>query len=257
FSCDAFGSFGSVPVGGLFDDELGSLASGMVLSAELLNDETLRYFSNIIGPFSQQAIRAIDKLEALPVRCVAPGHGLMWRQNPQHIVDVYRQLAAYAKGQAEAAVTVIWGSMYGMTEQGLEPLLAGIAAEGVQAYVHRVPQSHVSFILRDVWRSSAVVLGMPTYEYKMFPPMAAVLDEIGRKKPQNRAAFRFGSYGWSGGAQKELDEIMTRCRFNWEFLPPVEYNGSPGTADKALLESRGREIAQQALKRSAGQGALK
>jgi flavorubredoxin len=75
----------------------------------------------------------------------------------------------------------------------------------VTVHVHQVPETHYSYIIRDVWNSSGVVLGMPTYEYKMFPPMATVVDELGRKKALNRKAFRFGSYGWSGGAAKELE----------------------------------------------------
>ncbi len=51
---------------------------------------------------------------------------------------------------------------------------------------------------------------MPTYEYRMFPPLAHVLADLGRKKVIGKKVFRFGSYGWSGGAEKELAEIVKK-----------------------------------------------
>ena len=83
---------------------------------------------------------------------------------------------------------------------------------------------------------------MPTYEYKMFPPMAATLEELGRKKDANRKAFRFGSYGWSGGAQKELDEIMERWNMKWDFLEPVEFAGCPLEEDYQKIGEKVLEL---------------
>jgi len=87
------------------------------------------------------------------------------------------------------------------------------------------------------------VLAMPTYEYKMFPPMAAILDELGKKKVLNRHVLRLGSYGWSGGAQAELEEIMRRHKTGWRFVAPVEFKGRPTDADLALIEKRTRGLA--------------
>ena len=121
-------------------------------------------------------------------------------------------------------------------------------AEGVKVHVHRVPESSWGDILASVWTSTGVVLAMPTYEYKMFPPMAAVLDELGKKKVQHRKAFRFGSFGWSGGAQKELDEIMERLKMKWEFLEPLEFKGSPDEDHLTEIRSRCRELAREVKK---------
>ncbi|MFO7782778.1 MAG: FprA family A-type flavoprotein, partial [Spirochaetia bacterium] len=69
-----------------------------------------------------------------------------------------------------------------------------------------------------------------------------VVDEIGKKKAFNRKAFSFGSYGWSGGAQKELQEIVERNKMKWDFLDPVEFMGKPTGDEKELLKQRGREL---------------
>jgi flavorubredoxin len=78
---------------------------------------------------------------------------------------------------------------------------------------------------------------MPTYEYKMFPPMAAALEEMGKKKVLNRKVFRLGSFGWSGGAQRELDDINTSLKMNMDFIEPVEYKGTPKADDLIRIEA--------------------
>jgi len=115
--------------------------------------------------------------------------------------------------------------MYGMTEAAVKVAESVLKASGITYEVHRVPDSSWGEVLTSVWTSKGVILAMPTYEYKMFPPMAAVLEEIGRKKALCRLGFRFGSFGWSGGAQKELDEILEKYRMNGTFIEPHEFKG--------------------------------
>ena len=220
FSCDAFGSFGAVTEAP-FDDQL---EEEDILFFER---EALRYYSNIVGAFSSSVLRAIEKLSPLDIRIVAPAHGVVWRRNPERIIELYRSFANWSTEPEHPEITVIWGSMYGNTEKALTPLLEGIESEGVKTHVHRVPETHVSFILESAYRSRGIVLAMPTYEYHMFPPMASVLEDLGRKKVLNRKGFRFGSFGWSGGAQKELHDIQHRLKMQWEFLEPIEFPENP------------------------------
>ena len=245
FPCDAFGSFGAI-TDAPFDDQLDER------QLAFYEEEALRYYANILATFSNAVGKAIDKLETLDIRILAPGHGLVWRKDPGRIINLYRRFVEYALGPAEAEVTVIWGSMYGNTETAVRSVVAGLSSGGVRTHVFRVPQDHISFILAAAWRSSGIVIAAPTYEYKMFPPMATVLDELGRKRVLRKKAFRFGSFGWSGGAQKELEEIQGRWRMGWEFLEPLEFKGAPGEQDLRLLEQRGRELAEE-VKRYAGQ----
>lgn len=65
-----------------------------------------------------------------------------------------------------------------------------------------MPLESDSEMVAAVFKSAGIIIGAPTYEYKLFPPIAAALNELGRKKIAGKAAFRFGSYGWSGGAEE-------------------------------------------------------
>ena len=236
--CDAFGSFGAVE-GPPYDDELDED------QIAFFEREAERYYANIVGPFSVFVERAIAKLADIEIKIIAPGHGIVWRKDPGKIVGDFLRYASYSKGPAKKKITVLYATMYGMTGRGVEPVVEGIRSEGVDVVIHKVPETDWSHIVASVWESSGVVIAMPTYEYKMFPPMAAILDEIGRKKTLNRKAFRFGSYGWSGGAQKELDEIIARNKMNWEFLESVEFQGTPTDSDIETIKARGAELARQ------------
>ena len=238
FPCDAFGSFGAVDNDAPYDDTL------QEEQIEFFEREMERYYANIVTSFSAATQKAVEKVKALQVKIIAPGHGIVWRHEPDRVIRSYTRLAGYSKGPGRAEIAVLWGSMYGMTELALQPVIEAIESQRVKTRVHRVPESHIGYVLDSVLQSSGVVLAMPTYEYKMFPPMAAVLDEIGKKKIINRKAFRLGSFGWSGGAQKELDEIIGRNKMKWEFLEPVEFKGRPTEQDIALIRQRGIELAR-------------
>ena len=235
--CDAFGSFGAVDDSAPYDDQLSQE------QIDFFEREAVRYYSNIVAAFSMPAKKAIEKAAPLPIKIIAPGHGIVWRKDPMKIVNDYLRYVSYQKGPCENEVTLIYGSMYGNTASAVPPAVEALEAEGLKVHVHRVPEDPWGDIITSAWSSTGIVLAMPTYEYKMFPPMCAILDELGKKKVLNRKAFRFGSYGWSGGAQKELDEIMAKHKTNWDFVETVEFLGAPGESDIALIRERCRELA--------------
>ena len=199
--------------------------------------EAVRYYANVVSKYSLAVKQAIDKCVNLDIKIVAPGHGLVWRKNPEKIINDYIRYANYQKGQAKNEITLIWGSMYGNTEKVVHEVVKLLENEQVKFHIHRVPHESCGTILKSVWTSTGIILAMPTYEYKMFPPMASILEELGRKTVFNRKAFRFGSYGWSGGAQKDLKEIIDRNKMNWCFLR-VEFK----TASNEEIDKIRREL---------------
>ncbi len=242
FTCDAFGSYGAI-TDVIFDDQLSSEQHNF------FTQEALRYFANIIGGFSMFVEKAVTQLKDLDIKMIAPSHGIVWREKPQEIIDTYLRFAGYMSGPAEPEVTIIWSSMYGNTEKVVNAMIQGVRSEGIPVHVHRVPDDHVGFILASAWKSAGLIVGMPTYEYRMFPPMAWTLDMFGRKKVWNKKVLRFGSFGWSGGAQREMDTLTEKLK--WDFLDPVEWQGAPDEDDLKRAEAQSRELARQ-IKEEAG-----
>lgn len=236
FSCDAFGSYGSLG-DRIFDDEFNAEEHAFY------EKESLRYYSNIVASFSTFVTKAIEKLGGLPVKVVAPSHGIVWRKNPGEIISRFAKYAGYNTGGAlENEICIIWGSMYGYTKAGLDAVIAGIESEKVPYTIHQVPDTDPSFVLADAYRAAALVLAMPTYEYKMFPPMAQILDLFERKHFTGKKVFRLGSWGWVGGAKKEYEDKI--ANFKWTSVESVEWQGVPSAEDLARLTEKGRELAK-------------
>ncbi len=223
FSCDAFGAYGQYDH--CFYDELDAK------ELDLLATETERYYANIVAAFSTFVTRAITKLvdAKIGIRVIAPSHGVVWRKNPLEVVNWFSRLAGYATGSREKEITLVWSSMYGNTEGMVSTIRKAVDDAHVVLHEIRIPQTHVSYVLEKAWRSSGIIFGMPTYSYKMFPPMYDVMDEMERSRFSGRKTMRFGSYGWSGGAGKQFDEFATAMKF--EHLGDVEFQGHPTVED--------------------------
>ncbi len=213
FSCDAFGGYGALQ-GAIFDEDYEDLS--------FYEREALRYYANIVALFPKAVLKAIDKLADAPIKVVAPSHGLVWRKDPQRIVNLYTKWAKCALGELEPGVTLLYATMYGNTEKMVEAVAHGVARAGVPVDVFDVRHTHVSYILPSVYTRRGVLIGAPTYEGELFPPMAHVLDMILRKRIQGRDVAYFGSYGWSGGARREIATLVEKLQWHlfqsWEFL---------------------------------------
>jgi flavorubredoxin len=233
FSCDAFGGYGALR-GGIFDDQCTDF--------DFYEEEALRYYVNIVAVFSRPVLKAIKKLEGVPVSVIAPSHGLIWREHPGRIVELYQKWAEYASGPGEVGVTLIYGTMYGNTEAMMNAVAQGISEEGVPVDIFDARHTHVSYILPSLWTNRGVVVGAPTYEGSLFPPVAQVLEMAGTKRIRNKMATQFGSYGWSGGAQRVFERFVEKLR--WKMTAPLEFRGGPTDEDLKRGEAFGAEFAR-------------
>ncbi len=231
FSGDAFGGFGALD-GDIFDDKV---------DIDYFEDEILRYFSNIVGKYTVPVSRAIEKLKNVEVSIVASTHGPVWRTQPAEIIRYYDR---WSRQQGEEGVVIAYGSMYGNTEKLMESVAAGMRQEGFKTIrVHNLSRSHLSYVIRDIWRYKGLVLGTPTYDMGIFPPMDALVRLLEEKRLKNRIVGLFGTYGWSGGGVKGLQAFVERTKLQL-MEPVVEARFS--AADEQLNQCRqlGRQMAQ-------------
>jgi anaerobic nitric oxide reductase flavorubredoxin len=233
FSCDAFGGYGALK-GALFDDECTNF--------DFYMQESLRYFVNIVAKFTGPVLKAIEKLKDLPLKVIAPSHGLVFRKNPGLIVELYKKWSEYATGPGEKAITLIYGSMYGNTEAMMNAVAQGISGEGVPVEIFDAARTHVSYILPALWKNTGVMIGAPTYEGSLFPPIAQVLDMAVLKQVKRRRAAMFGSYGWSKGALAEMKKIIEPA--GWDLTAELEFPGGPTREQIAQGEKFGAAFAK-------------
>ena len=104
-----------------------------------------------------------------------------------------------------------------------------------------MPLESDSEMVATVFKSAGIIIAAPTYEY-VFPPVAATL--MNWRKRITGKAFRFRSYGWSGG-EKELSEIIERNKMNWDFIESVEFGGAPKEEDFNKVEAGVLELIEK------------
>ena len=207
FSGDAFGGFGALN-GGIFDDEV---------DLAYYEDEILRYFSNIVGKYSPMVQKAIQKLAPFQIRLIASTHGPVWRSDPREIINLYDK---WSRHEAEEGVVLAYGSMYGNTAKMMEAVARGLNSEKLATIrIHNVSGVHLSYLIRDAWKYKAVIFASPTYDTSLFPPMDHFVRMLERKSLKNRIMGIVGTYGWSGGGIKVLEELAEK--HNWRLLDPT------------------------------------
>lgn len=225
FSCDAFGGFGTLD-GGIYDTQNNF--------EENYLSEMRRYYSNIVAKYSNMVQKALAKLGSLPVDMIAPSHGLVWK-NPGKVIELYDKWSRY---EAEKGVVVAFASMYGNTEQIADYIGSLFAEKGIPVKTFDVSKTHVSYILNEIWRYKALVLGTCAYNTKMHPMMEHLCNEIDLAQPKGKTIALFGSSTWNGAGTKALVKFAQEQGF--EITGPVVEN--MGSASVEKIEQAAHEM---------------
>lgn len=198
FSADAFGTFGALN-GTIFNDEINFDRDWL--------DDARRYYANIVGKFGPQVQAVIKKLSALDVHIICPLHGPIWRSQIPYLLDKYQHWSTYTP--EDPAVVILYGSMYGNTENAVNVLAAMLAEKGVKNIaVYDVSSTHVSKSIAEAFRASHIVLAAPTYNGGLYPAMEYVLSDMKALNLQNRTIALLDNGSWASTAAKHMRGIL-------------------------------------------------
>lgn len=200
FSNDAFGQhFASSDI---FNDE--------VDEAEVYQ-EALKYYANILTPFSNLVTKKIEELKSLnlPVDMIAPSHGIIWRKDPMRIVEKYEE---WAKGKSDNTVVIIYNSMWGATKRMAEYIGNGLDEVGVSYKLYKSATADKNDIITEVFKSKGVIVGSSTVNNGILGSLAPILEEIHGLKFKNKVGASFGSYGWSGESPRVLEAFLEKAK---------------------------------------------
>lgn len=176
--------------------------------------EAIKYYANILTPFSKMVVGKIKELEKLnlPIEMICPSHGIFWRDNPMQIVKKYMEWAAdYQENQ----VTIIYDTMWNSTRRMAEEIGKGIqsANPDLTVKLFNSARSDKTEIIMEVFRSKGIVVGSPTVNNGILSSVAGILEEIKGMKFKNKKAAAFTSYGWSGEGLKLISEELQKGGF--------------------------------------------
>jgi len=203
FSNDAFGQHYASEF--MFND--------LVNQSELYA-EAMKYYANILTPFSQLVKKKIEEVLAmkLAVDIICPSHGVIWRENPKQIIEKYLQ---WANEYKENQITILYDTMWDGTRVMAENITKGIveADSKVNVKLFNTSKSDKNDVILEIFKSKAALVGSSTINRGILTSIASVLEEIKGLSFKNKKAAAFGCYGWSGESVKIITEDLKKAGF--------------------------------------------
>jgi flavorubredoxin len=219
-----------------FEDEMGDEAM----------KHAAKYYANILWPLAPLILKKVDEVVkmGIPIDVIGPSHGLIWRKDPGRIIQAYVE---WSQGKAKEKIIIIYDTMWGSTESVAKAILKGLIEEGVQAKLLHLRSNHRSDIIEEMLDAKGILLGSPTLNNGMFPTMGDFLTYMRGLRPKGKIFGLFGSYGWGGGAIKEMRKNLEAEKFEiWKEELGIQYIPDPEEIKSAI--QFGREFARKVLK---------
>ncbi len=209
-----------------------------------LFQECIKYYANILTPFSPMVIRKIKEVLGfnLPLDMICTSHGIIWRDNPAQIVEKYLE---WADSYQENQITLLYDTMWDSTRVMAEQVAAGIrdADDTVTVKLYNLAKTDKNDAITEVFKSKAVLMGSPTVNNGILVSVAALLEEIKGLKFKNKKAGAFGSYGWSGEAVKIVSQRLSDSGFD-VINEGLRLIWSPDEESKKTCRNYGRAFVQ-------------
>ncbi|MBD2718293.1 diflavin flavoprotein [Synechococcus sp. FACHB-909] len=259
--------------GGLiaFEATTGLLMSGKFFAAHLCTEDFAEanrtsteedrryYFDCLMAPMARQVETVVDRLDELPIRTIAPGHGPAIAQSWRSLLADYRRWGE-SQEKASLSVALLYASAYGNTAAIADALSQGVARSGVRVESINCEFAPAEQLLEAIHSCDALLIGSPTLGGHAPTPIVSALGTVLAEGDRAKPVGVFGSFGWSGEAIDLLEAKLRDGGFQFAF-DPIRVKFSPDLATLRTLEETGtalgrrlRQQHRQAQRRSTGGG---
>ena len=235
FAGDAFGCFGALN-GGVIDEEI---------NCDTFWLEMVRYYSNIVGKYGVPVQNALKKLADVKLDYICATHGPVWHQYIDKVIALYDRMSRY---ETEEGIVICYGTMYGNTERMAEQIARAASQAGIKNIVmYNVSKTHHSYIIRDVFRYKALIVGAPTYNAGLYHEMDVLLNELANKDIKNHYIGWFGSHCWASKAVAEIQKLNDE-RLKFEAVgTPVDMKQALTAETKEQCAALGKAMAEKLI----------
>ena len=261
--------------GGLmaFEENSGLLMSGKFFAAHLCSEawaeanrssseEDRRYFYDcLMAPMVRQVEAVLDRIDELPIRAIAPGHGPAIAESWRSLLVDYRRWGE-TQERAKLSVALLYASAYGNTAAIADGLAQGVARTGVRVESINCEFTPAEKLLEAIRSCDAVLIGSPTLGGHAPTPIVSALGTLLAEGDRAKPVGVFGSFGWSGEALDLLESKLRDGGFCFAF-EPIKVKFSPDAATLKTIEETGTALGRQLLsaqrkeqRRSTGGGGM-
>jgi flavorubredoxin/flavin reductase (DIM6/NTAB) family NADH-FMN oxidoreductase RutF len=245
--------------GGLmaFEERTGLLMSGKFFAAHLCcetwaetsrssTEEDRRYFYDcLMASMARQVEAVVERLEGLPIRTIAPGHGPAIAESWRSLLMDYRRWGESLE-KARLSVALLFASAYGNTAAIADALAQGVARTGVRVESINCEFTPADKLLEAIRGCDATLIGSPTLGGHAPTPIVSALGTLLAEGDRSKPVGVFGSFGWSGEALDLLESKLRDGGFRFAF-EPIKVKFSPDPATLKACEETGTALGRQLL----------
>lgn len=171
------------------------------------------YYQHIMRPFREHVLEALELLEPLPLKLIAPAHGPILREAPLSYMQRYRQLAApllhNEVGTHNKSLLVFYISSYGNTARMAQAVAEGAESiPGVRVSLYDLQATGDLPFVDLIEEADGIAFGSPTINGDAVKPVWDLLSSLVAIKVREKLGAAFGSYGWSGEAINMIEDRL-------------------------------------------------
>ena len=171
------------------------------------------YYAHIMRPFREHVLEALDLLEPLTLKVIAPAHGPVLREAPKSYMQRYRQLASpllhNEVGANYKSLLVFYISSYGNTAHMAQAVAEGAeSVAGVRVSLYDLQAGGNLPFVDLIEEADALAFGSPTINGDAVKPVWDLLSSLVAIKVSDKLGAAFGSYGWSGEAINMIEDRL-------------------------------------------------
>ncbi len=238
-----------------FEERTGLLMSGKFFAAHLCSEsfaeanrssseEDRRYFYDcLMAPMTRQVESVLNRLDALPIRTIAPGHGPAIAESWRSLLVDYRRWGE-SQGRAKLSVALLFASAYGNTAAIADAIAQGVARTGVRVESINCEFASPEQLLEAIRGCDAFLVGSPTLGGHAPTPIVAALGTLLAEGDRSKPVGVFGSFGWSGEALDLLESKLRDGGFRFAF-EPIKVKFSPDAATLKACEETGTALGRR------------
>jgi flavorubredoxin len=206
------------------------------------------YYQHIMRPFRDYVRQALDLIEPLEPRLIAPAHGPILRDAPQSYVQRYRQLAApllhNEAGERAKTLLIFYISAYGNTARMAQAVREGAEeVDGVRVSLYDIQGGEVAPFVDLIEEADALVFGSPTINGDAVKPVWDLLSSLAMVNLKDKLGGAFGSYGWTGEAVAMVEDRLRGLKLRVP-VRGVKAKLIPNEAELAQCWMLGHQLAE-------------
>ena len=233
FSNDAFGQH--IATNKTFTDEI---------KQDILWQEVAKYYANILWPLGPMIEKSVNNLLTmnLPIDFVAPSHGLVWKSNINKVIEKY---LSWTKNEVKNKVVVVYETMWGSTQIMAREIVRALTNNNIEVKMFDIAKTDFAEVAYEMLEAKAFVIGSSTHDNEMLAYIAGYMHFLKGMKPKNRIAVSFGSFGWAGGAVKEIATNLSS--FGIEVIDQISAKFKPNKEEMEKCYQAGEKLSKALL----------